>query len=168
MTSLAVIAATLLGTASPAAAEVSGPWIMQPYTSKLCIQPTNNSSASGVVVEQNYCESRVDLNWNFQTINEGYYRISYRNGGKCLAVSGSSIANSAKIVTQACGNPTLNDNWLPIRNFSAGDLDYYLLFNRHSGKCLNVKSNSTAAGGDLIQYTCSTTANNEAFTWNKL
>ncbi|MCX4909094.1 RICIN domain-containing protein [Streptomyces sp. NBC_00878] len=164
---LAVIAATLLGTASPAVAEVSGPWVMQPYTSDLCIHPTNYSSASGVVVEQTLCESRVDRDWNFQTINAGYYRISYRNGGKCLAVSGSSTANSAKIVTQACGNPTLNDNWLPIRNFSAGDLDYYLLYNRHSGKCLNVKGNSTAIGGDLIQYTCNTAANNESFTWNR-
>ena len=163
---LAAIAAIVLSTGSPAAAAVSGPWVMQPFTSRLCIHPTNYSSASNVVVEQTYCSSGVDRDWDFHQIDANYYRISYRNGDKCFGVKSSSTANSAKIITQACGNPTLNDQWRPIKNFTSGSLDYYLLKNRHSGKCLNVQGNSTSAGADLIQYTCSTTANNEAFTWN--
>ncbi|WP_436531633.1 RICIN domain-containing protein [Actinoplanes sp. HUAS TT8] len=162
----AVIAATLIGTAGPAAADVTGPWVIQPYTNDHCLHPAGYSAAAGIVVEQKLCQNASNRNWNFHSISAGYYRISYRNGGLCFGVKDSVTTERAKVIMQTCGNPTLNDQWLPILNFGAKGVDFYQLKNRHSGKCLAVEANSLLEGADMMQFTCYTTSNNQAFTWN--
>ncbi|MFI6783336.1 RICIN domain-containing protein [Micromonospora sp. NPDC050276] len=82
-----------------------------------------------------------------------------------MAVRGDSSAERAKLVTQVCGDARLNDQWLPILNFTSGTSDYYQLENRSTGKCLAVEGNSTANGADMMQFTCYTTSNNQAVTW---
>ncbi|MGC4760250.1 RICIN domain-containing protein [Micromonospora trifolii] len=169
MTSLvamfAMIAATLIGTGSPAAAASSGPWIVQPFTNLYCLHPAGYSSALNVVVEQRLCEGGLNRNWIFTTTSSGYYHISYRNGGRCMAVRGAVTTERAKIATQVCGDARLNDQWLPIKLFGSGGSDYYQLKNRNTGKCMAVEGNSVQSGADMMQFTCYTTSNNQAFTW---
>ncbi|MCG5451636.1 MULTISPECIES: RICIN domain-containing protein [Micromonospora] len=162
---LAMIAATLVGTGSPAAAATTGPWVIQPFTNDYCIHPEAYASASGTVVDQHLCDRGLLRNWNFTTTSSGYYHISYRNGGKCMAVRNASKTEREKIVTQGCGDARLNDQWLPIKLFTSGFADYYQLKNRGTGKCMAVEGNSTQNGADMMQFTCYTTSNNQAFTW---
>ncbi|WP_433319315.1 RICIN domain-containing protein [Micromonospora sp. CA-269861] len=162
---LAMVAATLVGTGSPAAAATSGPWVIQPFTNYHCLAPEAFSSGLNVVVDQHLCESGPNRDWIFTTTSSGYYRISYRNGGRCMAVRGAVSTERAKIATQVCGDARLNDQWLPIKLFTSGSSDYYQLKNRNSGKCMAVEGNSTANGADMMQFTCYTTSNNQAFTW---
>ncbi|MCG5469488.1 RICIN domain-containing protein [Micromonospora sp. LAH09] len=162
---LTMITATLVGTGSPAAAAASGPWILQAYTNDYCIHPEAFSSALNVVVDQHLCQSGANRDWTFTTTSSGYYWISYRNGGKCMAVRDSAHTDRAKIVTQLCGNPNQNDQWLPIRIFTHQGADHYQLKNRHSNKCIAVEGNSRGNGADMMQFTCYTTSENQAFTW---
>src|SRR5262245_48609538 len=111
-----VVAGLLIGTAGPAAAAPSGPWVIQPWTNFYCLAPDAFAAATGTVVDQHLCESGPNRNWTFTPTVGAYYHISYRNGGKCMAVKGDSSAERAKIVTQACGDSRLNDQWLPIPN----------------------------------------------------
>jgi hypothetical protein len=162
---LAMISATLVGTGSPASAASSGPWVIQPFTNLYCLAPEAFSSATGVVVDQHLCEGGLNRNWIFTTTSSGYYQISYRNGGKCMAVRNASKTEREKIVTQVCGDARLNDQWLPIKLFGSGGSDYYQLKNRNTNKCMAVEGNSVANGADMMQFTCYTTSNNQAFTW---
>lgn len=165
---IAVIAATLVPNGSPAAAAFSsGPWIMKASTNSYCLAPEGFTARAGAIVDQHLCELGSNRNWTFQPISAGYYRIKYRNGGLCMGVQGSSLDDRAKINMDTCGNPSLNDQWLPIGPlFTRGGVDYYLLKNRRSAKCLAVEGNSRANGADMMQYICYRTSENEAFTWN--
>ncbi|WP_328654622.1 RICIN domain-containing protein [Micromonospora sp. NBC_00330] len=165
VTVLTMIAAMLVGTGSPAAAASSGPWVIQPFTNLHCLSPEAFSSALNVVVDQHLCESGPNRNWTFTTTSSGYYRISFNNGGRCMAVRGAVTTERAKIATQVCGDARLNDQWLPIKLFASGSADYYQLKNRGTGKCMAVEANSRLNGADMMQFTCYTTSENQAFTW---
>jgi hypothetical protein len=162
--------ALLIGPAGgPAAAATTGPWVIQPWTSYLCLAPEGFASATQTVVDQHLCERGTNRDWNFTNTVGGYYEIAYRNGLKCMAVKGASSAERAPIITQGCGDYRWNDQWAPIPNpnFNKDGLDYYLLQNRATSKCLAVKGNSVLNGADMMQYTCDDFAPNQAFTWNR-
>lgn len=156
----AVTAGALVGFTGPAAA-AEGPYVMQPYDNDYCLH-TAGYSANAVAVEQNLCASGSNRNWTW-TKSNAYWKIRYRNGGKCIAVAGDSTANNAKIKTQTC-HTTPSEQWLPVFNFKANNVDYYQLKNRNSGKCMAITSNSQ--GADLIQTTCGSSTK-QSFTWNK-
>jgi hypothetical protein len=94
----------------------------------------------------------------------GPWSGSLRQMRECLNVKGASKANSAKIILYTCAS--MNDEWIPINKSTGNDgHDYYELRNRNSGLCLNVNKASTAVGAEIIQYSCSTSAKNEYFSW---
>ena len=60
------------------------------------------------------------------------------------------------MIQWTCGTGT-NQQW---RLQDAGD-GYVSLAARHSGKCLDVNSGSTADGAAMVQWTCGTGANQQ-------
>src|SRR3982751_13422 len=75
---LAVIAAVLAGTVSPAAAEtVSDPVSVQSHVSFKCLFAQNYSLENNVPIEQYECGT-FSAYWEFVTTSDGYYRIRYK------------------------------------------------------------------------------------------
>jgi hypothetical protein len=148
--------------------QLSGPWVIMNYKSWMCLETHGHSTASSAQVEQGTCDD-TDTNaqrWDFHGVGAGYYRISSRAGAKyCLNVKGASMKSNAKVIQYLCGDPHLNDQWLPVKGTTRDGLDYYKLVNRHSHLCLNVQSASDSAGADLIQYKCDSNSHNDWFTW---
>jgi hypothetical protein len=155
-------------TQTPAAAAVHGPYVVWPQHSGLCLRPAGGSTGN-VVVEQANCNgSSASQWWAFIDVPGGYFRIRNEASNKCLNVQGGSTANSAKVIQYPCGGSgTLNDQWGTVYVRTTGNADYYSLVNRKSGRCMNIQGNTSAAGADLIQYTCSTAANS-SFSWADL
>ncbi len=77
-----------------------------------------------------------------------YYKLTNRNSGKVLDVSGASTANGATII-QNTANGGANQQW----SETAVSGGYIKFVNRNSGKVLDVSGASTANGASVIQYT---------------
>ena len=160
---------TVSGVALPSQANATDyGWQFEGFNNHRCIGVNGAKNVNGRQMEMHDCY--VDLTDTFfawRPTSAGYYRLI--NGyGKCMNVSGASRASGIKIITYTCGGSgTLNDQWYPemaARNY--GGRDWYRLRSRNNdAMCLNVKGNSTAAGADLIQYTCNDESHNEWFTW---
>jgi len=84
------------------------------------------------------------------------YRVTNRNSGKVMDVTGASTANSAE-VKQWTWNSGGNQKW----TFQDAGSGYFRIVNVNSGKCLDVASASTADGANIIQYTCGTGTNQQ-------
>jgi hypothetical protein len=78
------------------------------------------------------------------------------HSGKCLNVSGASLADKAAVVQYDCVGAA-NERWRAVPQ----DDGSYQLVAEHSGKCLNVSGASTADSAPVIQYRCTGTALNE-------
>ena len=130
-----------------------------------CLIPQNYSLDNNVQIEQYYCGS-FNAYWEFVTMTDGYYRIRYKGTNRCMAVSGASTENLARVLVATCAGAYTNDQWKPINRTSELGVDWYLLYNRHSGRCMNIRGGSTTEGTDVIQYTCDSTAKHERFTWS--
>ncbi|WP_426513236.1 RICIN domain-containing protein [Dactylosporangium sp. McL0621] len=88
-----------------------------------------------------------------------YYRVTNRNSGKVIDVSGQSTANNAE-VKQWTWWGGANQKW----RFDDAGGDYFRIVNQNSGKCLDVASASTADGANIVQYTCGT-GTNQQWRW---
>ncbi len=88
-----------------------------------------------------------------------YYRITNRNSGRVIDVSGQSTANGA-IVEQWDWNGGGNQKW----QFQDAGGGYYRVIGQQSGKCLDVTSASTADGATIKLYTCGT-GTNQQWQW---
>ncbi|HYN94760.1 MAG TPA: RICIN domain-containing protein [Pilimelia sp.] len=140
-------------------AQVGG-WEIWALHSDWCILPRNFSASLGEqVVQGGTCAP-----YDFVSSQAGWYHIKNRNNGLCLNVRDASTANNAQVIQYRC-NLTLNNDWLMVMQIRVGGHDFYQLRNRNSQKCLNVQGGSLSPGAALIQYTCSSTARNNMFTW---
>jgi hypothetical protein len=162
-----VVSSATIALQSPALA-ADGTWQIEPLGDRsTCLEVQGASQANSAQVQLWTCglpePHRV---WQFDLQTDGYYHIYNGNSGKCLNVQGGSMSNSAKVIQFSCqGYATTNDQWQPRLWSSTANGDFYRLYNRKSGKCLNVQGGGFADGTDLIQFDCSPVAQNNLFTW---
>lgn len=98
----------------------------------------NLTSSSGL--------ERIQYGWGGSG-SSSYYRITNRNSGKVLDVSGGATDDGGDVI-QWSWNSESNQQWELIDN---GD-GYYRIINRNSGKALDVSGGSTDDGGNVIQW----------------
>jgi rhamnogalacturonyl hydrolase YesR len=91
-----------------------------------------------------------EISFQALTVDSGAtYTIVGVASGKCVAIAGASLANSARAILATCASSTSQRFKFPVASGS-----YYNIVNVASGKCLDVQSKSTANGAAIIQYTC--------------
>jgi hypothetical protein len=90
-----------------------------------------------------------------------HYRITNRNSGKVMDVSGQSTANSAEVKQWSYWGGA-NQKW----RFEDAGGGYFRIVNQNSGKCLDVVSASTADGANIIQWTCGS-GQNQQWQWQQ-
>jgi hypothetical protein len=82
------------------------------------------------------------------------FTVVNQQTGKCLAVNGSSTADGATVIQSTC-NGGLNQQFTSRKvTYSGNDTHDYQLLARHSGKCVDVSTISTAARAPIHQWTC--------------
>jgi hypothetical protein len=124
--------------------------------SQLCLDNTNLSTAEGNQQQQFYCEGGDQQLWNFRPVSgvADTYSIVNQQTGKCLAVTGSSTADGATVTQSTCDGG-LNQQFTARKvTYSGNDPHDYQLLARHSGKCVDVSTISTAARAPIHQWTC--------------
>ncbi|MFJ5102677.1 RICIN domain-containing protein [Streptomyces sp. NPDC088554] len=72
--------------------------------SSLCLTET------AAEVQQQSCGSAPEQQWRVTPLAGGYLTLTARASGECLDVSGASTADSARVITHACGGGT-NQQW---------------------------------------------------------
>ncbi|GAA1511206.1 RICIN domain-containing protein [Kribbella lupini] len=153
----AVVATALSVVTSPDATAAISPTGWNTVTAKhsnKCVDARAAGTANGTAVQQYTCNSSTAQQWQFQPTSDGYVRINARNTPtQVLDVSNVSVADGALIHLWAFGNGN-NQQFRPVEEADGA----YHLVNRHSGKCLDVPSASTADSVQLQQYTCNGSA----------
>jgi hypothetical protein len=91
-----------------------------------------------------------------------FYRVTNRNSGKVMDVSGQSTANSAEVKQWSWWGGSNHK-----RRFDDAGSGYVRLVNQNSGKCLDVANASTANGANIIQYTCGS-GTNQQWQWQQV
>lgn len=83
-------------------------------------------------------------------------RVKSVNSGKCLDVSGGSVADGANVQQWSCGSqPNQQVNFKPV----TGKPNVYTLSFTHSGQCLDVEASGTSNGTNMIQWPCNGASN---------
>ena len=92
-------------------------------------------------------------------ISSGHtYKITVKNCGKAVVVSGASTIDGAAVVLyDYADNGVTNDEWT-MYDLGTG---YYKIINAKSGKAMVVKEASTAAGALITQWTYNASRNDE-------
>jgi hypothetical protein len=90
------------------------------------------------------------------------YRITNRNSGKVMDVTGQSTANNAEVKQWSWWGGS-NQRW----RFEDAGSGYFRVVNQNSGKCLDVANASTANGANIIQYTCGG-GTNQQWQWQSV
>jgi len=118
--------------------------------SNKCVDDAGWGTTTGSLVQQWACGSaQFNQQWQFRPTSGGYYQVVSRHAPTLVwDVAGVSTADGGKIHlwTYVGGN---NQQWLP-QAVSGG----YRFLARHTGKCLDVPSSSTADGIQLQQQAC--------------
>jgi hypothetical protein len=125
--------------------------------SQQCLDNTNLGTADGNVQQQYHCEGGDQQLWNFRPVAgvANTYTVVNQQSGKCLDVSGVSTADGATVHQWTCiGGATNQQFTLRKVTYSGNDSHDYQLVARHSGKCVDVSTISTAAGARVHQWTC--------------
>jgi len=125
--------------------------------SQQCLDNTNLSTADGNVQQQYYCEGGDQQLWNFHPVAgvADTYTVVNQQTGKCLDVAGVSTTDGAAVHQWTCiGGATNQQFTLRKVTYSGNDSHDYQLVARHSGKCVDVSTISTAAGARIHQWTC--------------
>ncbi len=150
-----VVGLTLLS-AAPALAQISTTaWytVVNGATGK-CVDARGAATANGTAVQQYTCNSTFAQQWQLQATSGGYYRVNNRNNAaQVWDVAGVSTADGGLIHLWTYGGGN-NQQWLPVAETSG---DYHFV-SRHSGRCLDVPSSSTADGVQLQQWACNGSA----------
>ncbi|MFC9691075.1 RICIN domain-containing protein [Kribbella sp. NPDC056951] len=119
-----------------------------------CLDTRAAGTANGTVVQQYACNSSTAQQWQFQPTSGGYVRVNVRTApAQVVDVSNVSTADNALVHLWAYGGGN-NQQWLPVEEADGA----YHLVNRHSGKCLDVPSASTADSVQLVQFACNGSA----------
>ncbi|WP_033314657.1 RICIN domain-containing protein [Streptomyces iakyrus] len=169
----AVLAGALLAAASPAIAQAQSPQsddlrflpvsslraadtgVLANYKSRLVLQPSGGSTASGAkVVQQPYNGNSIQF-WT--TVPDGNY-FSWENSrsGKNLGIDGASTSAGA-VAIQANGSGDLNQDWQLVYGDYPSNI--FALKNRKSGLCLGISGASTSNGAQAAQFRCDGSAN---------
>ena len=124
--------------------------------SQQCLDNTSLSTADGNQQQQFSCEGGDQQLWNFRPVAgvADTYTVVNQQTGKCLSVNGSSTADGAAVVQSTCDSG-LNQQFTARKvTYSGNDPHDYQLLARHSGKCVDVSTISTAARAPIHQWTC--------------
>lgn len=82
------------------------------------------------------------------------YTIVNQQSGKCLDVSGVSTADGAPVIQWTCHTGLNQQFTLRKVTYPGNDSHDYQLVARHSGKCVDVSTISTAPRAPIHQWTC--------------
>ncbi|MEU4549442.1 RICIN domain-containing protein [Nonomuraea dietziae] len=118
--------------------------------SQQCLDNANLSTADGNVQQQFHCEGGDQQLWNFRPVSgvANTYTLVNQQSGKCLDVSGVSTADGAPVHQWTCLNGAQNQQFTLRRvTYGGNDAHDHQLVARHSGKCLDVSTISTAPPG---------------------
>ncbi|MFF8782360.1 RICIN domain-containing protein [Streptomyces sp. NPDC015140] len=119
-----------------------------------CLDARAAGTVNGTAVQQYACNSTTAQQWKFTPSGDGYVRIDNRNdANQVVDVSNVSTADNAPVHLWTYGGGA-NQQWQPVDEGGGA----YHFVNRHSGKCLDVPSASTADGVQLVQYACNGSA----------
>jgi hypothetical protein len=127
--------------------------------SQLCLTNPNRSTADGTQQQQLACGTGGEQRWNFSPVAgvAGTYTVVNQQSGKCLDVNGVSTADGAAVIQWACNSGVNQQFTLRKVTYAGNDPDDYQLVARHSGKCVDVSTISTAPGAAIHQWTCNPT-----------
>ncbi|MEO3748040.1 RICIN domain-containing protein [Plantactinospora sp. B5E13] len=127
--------------------------------SQQCLDNPGLSTADGTVQQQYYCEGGDQQLWNFRPVAgvANTYTVVNQQSGKCLDVSGVSTADGAVVHQWTCHNGLNQQFTLRRVTYPGNDSHDYQLVARHSGKCVDVSTVSTAARAPVHQWTCNAT-----------
>jgi hypothetical protein len=140
--------------------------------SQQCLDNTNLSTADGNQQQQFYCEGGDQQLWNFRPVSgvANTYTVVNQQTGKCLAVNGSSTADGAPATQSTC-NSGLDQQFTARKvTYAGNDTHDYQLLARHSGKCVDVSTISTAVRAPIHQWTCNPASQSNPLnqTWRLL
>ncbi|GAB1818817.1 RICIN domain-containing protein [Herbidospora sp. RD11066] len=125
--------------------------------SQQCLDDPNSATADGTVQQQFSCEGGDQQLWDFRPVSgvSGTYTVVNRHSGKCLDVNAVSTADGAPVIQWTCANGAQNQQFaLRKVTYSGNDAHDYQLVARHSGKCVDVSTVSTAPRAAVHQWTC--------------
>ncbi|WP_214109141.1 RICIN domain-containing protein [Acrocarpospora catenulata] len=125
--------------------------------SQQCLDNAGMSTADGNQQQQFYCEGGDQQLWNFRPVAgvADTYTVVNQHSGKCLDVNGVSTADGAAVIQWTCVSGSLNQQFtLRKVTYGGNDSHDYQLVARHSGKCVDVSTISTAARAPIHQWTC--------------
>ncbi len=112
---------------------------------KQLLEVFNNSASNGAAIMQNPGSGKTNQQWNIKHVGNGYYTFIAVNSGKSMDVSGSSLADGAKVI-QYTVNTDANNQKFKLVKVSGNT---YRLIAKHSGKYLQFASGT--CGANLIQ-----------------
>jgi hypothetical protein len=144
-------------TVLPPAAGVSFSSIAVAQHSGLCLDNTDSRTTDGNRQQQFTCTGGAQQQWNFRPVAgvADTYTVVNQQSGKCLDVSGVSTADGAAVIQWTCSGGGLNQQFTLRRvGYAGNDSHDYQLVARHSGKCVDVSTVSTAPGAPIHQWTC--------------
>ena len=124
--------------------------------SQQCLDNPNLSTADGNRQQQFYCEGGDQQLWNFRPVSgvANTYTVVNQQSGKCLDVNGVSTADGAAVQQWTCHGGTNQQFTLRKVTYAGNDAHDYQLVARHSGKCVDVSTISTAPRAPIHQWTC--------------
>ena len=124
--------------------------------SQLCLDNTNLGTGDGNRQQQFHCEGGDQQLWNFRPVAgvANTYTVVNQQSGKCLDVSAVSTADGAAVAQWTCNGQQNQQFALRKVMYSGNDAHDYQLVARHSGKCVDVSTVSTAPGALIHQWTC--------------
>ncbi|MFC9970733.1 RICIN domain-containing protein [Spirillospora sp. NPDC127200] len=124
--------------------------------SQQCLDNTDLSSANGNRQQQYPCEGGDQQQWNFRPVTgvADTYTVVNQQSGKCLDVSALSTVDGAAVQQWTCTGAANQQFTLRKVTYSGNDSHDYQLVARHSGKCVDVGSVSTAPRALIHQWTC--------------
>ncbi|GIJ10871.1 RICIN domain-containing protein [Micromonospora andamanensis] len=124
--------------------------------SQQCLDNTDRNTADGNVQQQFHCQGGDQQLWNFQPVAgvANTFSVVNQQTGKCLDVSGVSTADGAAVHQWGCHGGLNQQFTLRKVTYSGNDPHDYQLVARHSNKCVDVSTISTAPRAAVHQWTC--------------
>ncbi|WDZ85862.1 RICIN domain-containing protein [Micromonospora cathayae] len=140
--------------------------------SQQCLDNPGSGTADGTVQQQNYCDGGDQQLWNFRPVAgvADTYTVVNQQSGKCLDVSGVSTADGAAVHQWTCTNGPNQQFTLRRVSYPGNDPHDHQLVARHSGKCVDVSTVSTAVRAPVHQWTCNAVSQGNPLnqTWRLL
>jgi V8-like Glu-specific endopeptidase len=135
-----------------------------------CMGIEGASTSSGKKAKQFYCDVRNQPTdhefWQLTDLGFGFFRITNRKSGKCLAVSGDSLDPGALVIQKTCDTTSPPNTISQVWRFIQNTANFYLMYNAHSGHCITVSSGDGGGNGtDLIQSACAVSGVLDRQSW---